>query len=194
MAQQFDVTKPSRLYTASQWTAKEDWYADQINNLQFSVSPSPAEIQDIAIRIDALLSVARIDYAFANQTCDKYNLLLKIEEKRLFVELKMNPPQQFTGLKLTVDEMKGVVASVLNNQKWDGGTRTLYELVRVSTERYIYMEAIIKALQDKKDLLITHNGILKIENSLSGMSSNAPKINGQAPISYDSNYKHTMED
>ena len=34
------------------------------------------------------------------------------------------------------------------------------------------MEAVIKVLQDKKDLLITHSGMLKIENSLNSLAPN----------------------
>ena len=56
----------------------------------------------------------------------------------------------------------------------------------MSSSRNIFMEAIIKILQDKKDLLITHSGMLKIENSLNGMQSNVPN-NPQ-------NYRHSMED
>jgi hypothetical protein len=35
------------------------------------------------------------------------------------------------------------------------------------------MEGIIKLLQDKKDLLITHSGMLKIESSLNGLQGNS---------------------
>ena len=104
---------------------------------------------------------------------DKYSMQLKTEERRLFVDLKLTPPAQYNSLKLTVDEMKGVVASVLNTNHWNNTTLSLYDLVTLSSARHIFMEGIIKILQDKKDLLITHSGILKIENSLSGMQSNS---------------------
>lgn len=187
MAAVFDVSRPNKAYTSSQWSMKEDWYTDKCNLIQLNASPSPAEVQAIAIEIDALLSVARIDYAFASQAYDKYSMFLKIEEKRLFVSLKQNVPAQFAGMKLTVDEMKGVVASVLNTDKWDNTSYTLYQLVQMSSNRYIFMSAIIKLLEDKKDLLITHNGILKIESSLSGMQPNVPGRN-QTPAPYDENY------
>lgn len=175
----FDPTIPRRNYTTSEWLAKEDFYVQQISRIQMITSPGPAEVQQAALDIDNLLSIARIDYAFVEQAYDKYSMQLKVEEKRLFVDLKMKPPAQYNTLKLTVDEMKGVVASVINNQAWAGTKYSLYELVEMSSARNIFMEGVIKILQDKKDLLITHSGILKIENSLSGMQSNAPSYHGK---------------
>lgn len=175
----FDPTIPRRNYTTSEWLAKEDFYVQQISRIQMITSPGPAEVQQAALDIDSLLSIARIDYAFVEQAYDKYSMQLKVEEKRLFVDLKMKPPAQYNTLKLTVDEMKGVVASVINTQAWAGTKYSLYELVEMSSARNIFMEGVIKILQDKKDLLITHSGILKIENSLSGMQSNAPNYQGK---------------
>ena len=177
----FDPTTIQRTYSKNQWLMKEDYYTQQCNSIIISDSPTPAEIQQCAVRIDALLSMARIDYAYVSQQFDRYNMQLKLEEKRLFVDLKLSPPTQYSSLKLTVDEMKGVVASVILNNKWNNGNYNLYELVEMSSSRNIFMEAVIKILQDKKDLLITHSGMLKIENSLNVMSPNAP------------NYKHSME-
>ena len=182
----FDPSTIQRTYSKNQWIMKEDYYTKQCNDILISDSPTPAEVQQCAARIDALLSMARIDYAYTTQQYDRYSMQLKIEEKRLFVDLKLNPPTQYNTLKLTVDEMKGVVASVVLNNKWANTNFNLYELVEMSSSRNIFMEAIIKILQDKKDLLITHSGMLKIENSLSGMQPNVPNL--------PQNYKHSMED
>ena len=182
----FDPSTIQRTYSKNQWLMKEDYYTKQCNDILISDSPTPAEVQQCAARIDALLSMARIDYAYTTQQYDRYSMQLKIEEKRLFVDLKLNPPTQYNTLKLTVDEMKGVVASVILNNKWANTNFNLYELVEMSSSRNIFMEAIIKVLQDKKDLLITHSGMLKIENSLSGMQPNVPNL--------PQNYKHSMED
>lgn len=171
----FDPSRISRAYSQQQWQAKEDWYADQVNAIKIGDMPSPSEIQTIAAQIDALLSMARIDYAYVSQNYDRYSMQLKIEERRLFVDLKLQPPAKYAGLKLTVDEMKGVVSSVILNNGWNGGKRSLYKLVEESSARNIFMEAVIKSLQDKKDLLITHSGMLKIENSLNNLTPSVPK-------------------
>jgi len=171
----FNPSEIRRAYNSAQWKAKEDWYAEQVNNLVIGDMPTPAEVQGLASQIDALLSMARIDYAYVAQAYNRYSMQLKAEEKRLFVDLKLQPPTQYAGLKLTVDEMKGVVTSCLMNNKWAGTQYSLYQLVEESSSRDIFMEAVIKTLQDKKDLLITHSGMLKIENSLSALSPSVPK-------------------
>jgi hypothetical protein len=104
---------------------------------------------------------------------DKYSMQLKIEEKESFVKLKLAPPAAYANMKLTVDEMKGVVASVIKSNPWNNTSYSLYQLVEMSSNRNIFMEGIIKLLQDKKDLLITHSGMLKIESSLNGLQGNS---------------------
>ena len=183
----FDPSQLSRTYTHSQWLTKEDWYAKECNAIHLNESPTPAEIQKAAVRIDTLLSMARIDYAYVNQMYDRYSMQLKIEEKRLFVDLKITPPTQYNTLKLTVDEMKGVVASIIQKTPWAGTKYSLYQLVEMSSNRNIFMEGVIKILQDKKDLLITHSGMLKIESSLNSLGTNTttgPSYQG---------YRHSME-
>lgn len=186
----FNPAMPKRTYSATEWTMKEDYYTQQINSIQISDSPSPSEIQRAAIQIDSLLSLARIDYAYVSQMYDRYSMQLKIEEKKLFVDLKIQPPTQYNTLKLTVDEMKGVVASVINSKPWAGTSKSLYDLVIMTSSRNIFMEAVIKTLQDKKDLLITHSGMLKIESSLNSMQPNVPQNNTH----YDTHYRHSMEE
>ena len=175
--QGFDPSVVTRGYTVSQWTLKEDWYSEQINKIKIPDAPSISDIQQAAVQIDALLSVARLDYAFVNQRYDTHTMQLKIEEKRQFVELKLQPPTQYAGIKLTVDDMKGVVASVISSTPWDNTSLSLYQLVQMSSTRNIFMEAVIKILQDKKDLLITHSGMLKIESSMVSMQPNVPQTN-----------------
>lgn len=170
----FNSSIIQRTYTPNQWRQKENWYTDRVNNIHITESPSPQNIQSTAFQIDALLSMARIEYAYITQALDRFSTQLKIEEKRLFVDLKLSPPAQYAGLKLTVDEMKGVVASVLNNQVWENTGLSLYSLVQEASSRSIFMEAIIKTLQDKKELLIIHSSMLKIENSLDKMTSSVP--------------------
>lgn len=171
--QNFDPSQIRRAYTVNQWQAKEDWYTQECLAIQLNESPTPAEIQATAVRIDSLLSMARIDYAYVAQMYDKYSMQLKIEEKESFVKLKLSPPAAYANMKLTVDEMKGVVASVIKSNPWNNTSYSLYQLVEMSSNRNIFMEGIIKLLQDKKDLLITHSGMLKIESSLNGLQGNS---------------------
>lgn len=171
-----DVAKQA--YTEQEWQLKEKWYVEETAKLQFKVSPSTSEVQNFALAIDRILTVARMDFAFVDQKYDRFMMQKKIEETRQFVAIKQAPPQQFQNMKFTVDELKGAVATVISNTPWAGTSLSLYELVQMFSYRRIFMEGVIKLLQDKKDLLITHNGILKIENSLSSMQPSAPKSYG----------------
>ena len=168
--QPFDPSVVRRHYNSNQWQIKEDWYVQQCNSIIIPDSPLPAEVQRCAALIDRLLSIARLDYSFVRQQFDTYSMQLKIEEKRLFIDLKVKPPVQYSAnTKFTVDEMKGVVASVINTQPWGNTRHSLYKLVEIYNARNIFMEGVIKLLQDKKDLLVTHNAMLKIESSVSSM-------------------------
>lgn len=177
----FDPSIAQHSYKESEWQIKEDWYVDQCNKLQFSSTLTPADLQNLAIRVDALLTTARFDYAFVNQTYEAYNTQYKNEKDASFVTLKLNLPAQYSSLKLTVDEMKGVVANELKTRKWNGTSYTLLKLLEIYSKRTIFMQNVIDLLKDKKDLLITHSGILKMENSLSSMSANVPNPNTIPP-------------
>ena len=173
----FDPSIPKRAYTDAEWKLKEDWYIDQVNLIHISSAPMTADIQNWAAQIDYLMTIARLDYAFIHGNYERYTLQMKNEEKRLFVELKLQPPQAYANLKLTVDDMKGVVTSVINANTWLNTGLSLYTLVETCAVRNIFMESIIRALQDKKDLLITHSGMLKIENSVSMLGANGVQPN-----------------
>lgn len=177
--QQFDPTQVNRDYTPAQWKAKEDYYIRMQREIVIPETPSPQDVTCAAIKIDALLSIARMDYAYAKRNYDEYDLKLKTQEKVLFVDLKLNPPIEYNTLKLTVDEMKGVVAKYVRDTAWNNSSYTLHDYYIQYNNRYQFMDQLIKVLADKKDLLITHSGILKIENSLSSISNNATTANYQ---------------
>lgn len=173
----FDPSKVSRSYTNTQWTMKEDWYVDRVNRLVIPLSPTPADIANVANDLERLLVTARLDMSFIEQSYDKYELLYKLQEKIIYNELYNYNLGIVQGQKLTVAEREGYVASIIKNTPWDGGKMTLFELRTLSRSRYTFMEGVIKSLVDKKDLLITHSSVIKAEASLSNMGSSVPNNN-----------------
>lgn len=167
-----------RSYTNSQWTMKEDWYVDKVNNLTIPLSPSPADIASVANDLERLLVTARLDMSFIEQSYDKFELLYKLQEKIIYNELYNYNIGVAQGQKLTVAEREGYVASIIKNTPWDGGKLSLFELRSLSRSRYTFMSGVIKALTDKKDLLITHSSVIKTEASLNGMGNSVPNNNG----------------
>ena len=173
----FDPSKVSRSYTNSQWTMKEDWYVDKVNRLVIPLSPSPADIANVANDLERLLITARLDMSFIEQSYDKYELLYKLQEKIIYNELYNYNLGIAQGQKLTVAEREGYVASIIKNTPWDNGKLSLFDLRTLCRSRYTFMEGVIKSLVDKKDLLITHSSVIKAEASLNGMGNSVPNNN-----------------
>lgn len=173
----FDPSKIFRSYTTSQWTMKEDWYVNKVNNLVIPLSPNPADIANVANDLERLLVTARLDMSFIEQAYDKYELLYKLQEKIIYNELCNYNVGVTQGQKLTVAEREGYVASIIKNTPWDGGQLTLFDLRTQTRSRYTFMEGVIKALTDKKDLLITHSSVIKTEASLNGMGNTTSNNN-----------------
>lgn len=167
-----------RSYTTSQWTMKEDWYVDKVNKLTIPLSPSPSDIANVANDLERLLVTARLDMSFIEQSYDKYELLYKLQEKIIYNELYNYNIGITQNQKLTVAEREGYVASIIKNTPWDGGKLSLFDLRTLSRSRYTFMQGVIKALTDKKDLLITHSSVIKTEASINGMSNSVPNNNG----------------
>lgn len=172
--QTFNPATVLRSYTNGQWTMKEDWYVDKINKLVIPLSPTPADIANVANDLERLLVTARLDMSFIEQSYDKYELLYKLQEKIIYNELYNYNIGVVQGQKLTVAEREGYVASIIKNTPWDGGKLTLFDLRTLCRSRYTFMSGVIKTLTDKKDLLITHSSVIKTEASLSSMSNSVP--------------------
>lgn len=177
-SQMFNPAVVSRSYTNTQWTVKEDWYVDRVNRLVIPLSPTPADIANVANDLERLLVTARLDMSFIEQSYDKFELLYKLQEKIIYNELYNYNIGVTQGQKLTVAEREGYVANIIKNTPWDGGKLSLFDLRSLSRSRYTFMSGVIKALTDKKDLLITHSSVIKTEASINGMSNSVPNNNG----------------
>ena len=62
--QTFDPSRVCRSYTNTQWTLKEDWYVTKVTNLVIPLSPSPADIANMANDLERLLG--KVSYGSAN--------------------------------------------------------------------------------------------------------------------------------
>jgi hypothetical protein len=69
--------------------------------------------------------------------------------------------------------MKGVVTTVIKNTPWGGNQNNpnLYDIIIETERRFIFLKNVLQALIDKKDLLITHSSVVKVEASLNGLGS-----------------------
>jgi len=183
----FYPERVQRSYTVAQWKLKEDWYVKEIQNINIPMAPNPSDIANTAILIEKILSTARLDMAFVKQAYDKFSMCLKIEEKRMYLDLTLTSATQYPGVKFTVADKEGLVVKTVEGKKWDNTSYNLYDLVKDTSSRYTFMDGVIKALCDKKDLLITHSSVMKAEVSLNGFTQNVPGIPQENPQGYGGN-------
>lgn len=174
-SQPFDPSVASRSYNNTQWLAKEDWYSRMLKSITLPSSPTTADVQRAALMIDGLISTARIDQAFCTQNANHYEFLMKVQEQECYINVQNGQIAMPPNTKLTVDTIKSLVKQYMNSTVWQNTGLTLYELYMSTNARKVFMDSVIRAIEDKKDLLITHSGVLKIENSLSAMQSSAPR-------------------
>lgn len=171
----FDPGKHYRTYNLTEWKMKEDWYYKTIDTLKFPAVPTPVQVQEMALRIDAILTVAEFDRASIRQNADKYNTILKYEQKRAYNTMKTTL-MAGGGKGPTVGEIESAVANMLQTTPYMNTGLSLIDLVIEANSRSTYMDGVVETIIKKKDDLITHTGILKLENSLSAMQSNAPRM------------------
>ena len=169
---QFDPSIAKKIYTQVEWDAKEAWYANQISTLQLPLAPTTGDIRAFVNRLDMLLPVARLDFSFVTQNYETYDSALKNMEKIMFSEIKLTPPVELQSIKLTVDEAKGYVTNHISKTPYMQTGVSLYEIVRISNQRHIFMEAVVKNLLDKKESVITHMTLNKHDMLGAGASAN----------------------
>lgn len=151
----FNPATPYRSYSNDEWNIKEMWYTEELLKLQMPPIPTSADIRAYSVEIEKLLTTARIDYAFIKQNFEEYDSIMDAMEKRLFLELKTNPPVILSGLKMTVDEIKGAVIQHLQNTAFKKGL-SIFSIVTVSRRRNTFMDNVVKALVEKRENIVTH--------------------------------------
>jgi len=158
-------------YSRNQWNLREERYIKALEAITLPPDVKPSDIQRVALQIDSLLTQVHIDDIRIQQKFNVYQQQLKIMEKTLYTSIKMAGGTQ----KLTVDEIKGLVSDKINKTPWNNTNFSLYTLVQEYSMRSIFTQSMIESLREKKDLLITHSGILKIENAVGNFSGNVPQ-------------------
>ena len=161
-------------YSRNQWTQKENDFLAQLAAMTLPPDVKPSDVQDMALKIDSLLTQVRIDDIRVQQKLQVYELQLKVLEKTLYRSIKNDLTK--SGQKATVGEIEGMVAQKIDTTPWDGTAFSLYTLRNEYHKRSIFTTTVIKSLNEKKDLLITHSGILKIENSVGSLEGNVPNV------------------
>lgn len=156
-------------YTDDQWKEREAIYVTECNRINVDYANLTSnEIIVAAGRIDALLTPLRIDDIYCTKLSTINDTKLKVEKERNF-----NIVKRQAQTKLTEAETKSAVTTVIAKTPIQGND-TLYDLCIRYSSRAIFTNGMIKCLTDKKDLLITYSGMLKIENSVTNFQQSVP--------------------
>lgn len=161
-----------KTYNETDWNQKEDYYIKESQLIVIPTDAMPRNIMQTASKIDALLSEALADKAFLRAKYEAQEQKVKLLERQLFIDLKLNTPPAYakSGLKLTADEMKGIVTKQISDDRPtypDGKVgRNQYEILLIYQKRSYFIDSVIDLLKSKKEILITICSMMKIENDL----------------------------
>lgn len=182
-------------YKQSEWEEREDFYADELSKLVIPDNVTVADIKVLSAKINRLYDEAVLDLALVKRKFDSYEKMKKLTEKQLFFTIKQTADT--INVKMTEKMVEGAVFTALGylipNKVLDGSaipdfesnllyliqgqqanitpiTTNLFTVMRVLEERLIYMQSIVEMLKDKHSTLITLEGALKLEVSLSNQA------------------------
>lgn len=158
-------------YTMSEWTAREQYYIKECAAIVLPQDPDPKSIMRLTSQIDDVLAESLMDQAYIKRRYLDYKTKMGLAEKEYFVTLKQqysNPTGSAAPMKLTENEVKGLVVKYLRSHPIYGMKHDIYTLVQSVEYRLTFIESVVKILTEKKAALISDNAMLKIESSISG--------------------------
>lgn len=162
------ITPMRSKYTPQEWSAREQEYMVSVNSISIPGTPDTKDIMNLNSAIDQVYTVAKVECAVYERLFDKFDRRRKNSEIEVYTIIKSGLPKDANGNpeKKTETEMKAMGMVYLNNKPADQNASsgyTIYNLLEMAEERYIYMKAIVDLLKDKSDKLITDTGSLKLE-------------------------------
>lgn len=160
-------------YTNQEWLAKEDYYINELQKLVLPLQPNTKEVMEFTSKLDQLYTEASFDYSNFSRRLEIISIDLKNAEAELFSTIKQQ--QLSAGVKITENDIKGLVKTYIANNKLKGYNADLYSLSKYYIMKTTFMQQVVKTISEKKNSLITDTAMLKIENSFSG-AKDADKI------------------
>lgn len=162
------VTQMKAKYTQDEWSQREQEYIDSVGSIVIPDEPNPRDILSINAMIDSINTIARIEHATYKRLFEKFSRRRKNSETEVYVIVKNNLPVDVNGNveKKTESEMKSLGTRYLTttpDKDFGSGVYTIYQLVDMAEERYIFMDAVIRLLDDKAGIMITDSGAMKLE-------------------------------
>lgn len=155
-------------YTPSEWTEREAYYIEKLSKINISRNPTMAEVNENNSLLDALFTEAAFDHALIKRKEYNINLDLKNAEVELFNTCKMDALTQNKDIRLTEKDISALVKKYLLTNNIHEYKLPIYTMIKAVNSRLIFIDRVVDIITQKRAALITANGMLKIEKSLSG--------------------------
>lgn len=154
-----------REYTTKEWAEREEYYINTLNGLVIPEQPTTKEVLKLTSALDKLYTEASFECAMVKRKESRLSLELKNAEAEMFNILKQ---QQLTaGAKITENDVKGLVKTYLANTPIQGYSHDIYTMIKAVMDRLVFIEAVVKAVSEKKASIISATAMLKIDSSFS---------------------------
>jgi hypothetical protein len=179
-------------YTPTEWKQRETYYAEKVSSIDLPDNITTSGIKKYGSMIDSLLGESTLELAFCKRKFESMDRMRKLTEKQLFFYIKQNGAT--FGVK-TVNEIDGAVAlamsilpanDVLQGIGWNNNQQRIEQIltnsvvdhpatkgpmiinaITTTEQRLIFIQSIVEILKDKQGALITLEGALKLETSVS---------------------------
>ena len=143
-----------------EWEELKQDLAESVNAINITADINVAGVKNALADLNSVYQKAWYEFQAVKT---KYNELAGKEPDGLIRQIKR---LNGTGNNAESRERAGILAC--KNYKPNGSDEVvdLYSLFSIVSERYIFLEAVINNIEFKRNLLITMNGLLKLENDL----------------------------
>ena len=143
-----------------EWEELKQDLAESVNAINITADINVAGVKNALADLNSVYQKAWYEFQAVKT---KYNELAGKEPDGLIRQIKR---LNGTGNNAESREKAGILAC--KNYKPNGSDEVvdLYSLFSIVSERYIFLEAVINNIEFKRNLLITMNGLLKLENDL----------------------------
>ena len=147
--------------TVEQWETKEQEYETLVQDIILTPNLDANDIKVLISKLDRALSKARFDFARSKISYEKYSVRTRHCRKSYFYRLSVEKQKILEMLELVTRWPRhGPVA--LNRAADPSPVWVENECMR----RFNFMQAVIGILDDKRQMLITDQGVLKLEASM----------------------------
>ena len=132
-------------------------FSSQVTGIILPEDMNPALSFSILSRIDIVYSQLRLDLSI-------------LESRKDYYSKKINRLEKVIGEgKSEKDRYRDAVHKLENYQETSENTVNLYNIYSNIYERYLIVKGFVDILENKQKKMITYNGIMKLDNQLSGI-------------------------